>query len=121
MACVLQRKWSPVWNKKHPAPNTVFRYLDRYNKHIGTISPITLPLVEKVVNKPRDSSTGPDGISFQVYRNLSDLTSPLLFSYIQHIQEGGKGNASMNVSNLFFIPKTSIQDPRRLSQRLQYL
>ena len=44
MARVLQRKWSPVWNKKHPAPNTVFRYLDRYSKHIGTISPITLPL-----------------------------------------------------------------------------
>ena len=106
MARILHRKWSPVWNKKHPAPQTVFEYLDRYEKRIGEIAPITLSLVDKVVNKPRDSSTGPDGISFQVFRHLSGLTSPRLLSFIHHIQDGGKGNSSLNFSNLFFIPKT---------------
>ena len=107
MARVLQRNWSPVWNKKHPTPHTVFSYLDRYHKQLGPVTTITQSLVDKVVNIPRDSSTGPDGICFHVYRNLSELASPRLFALIQHIQEGGAGNAKMNLSNLFFIPKSA--------------
>ena len=107
MARLLHRNWSPVWNKNHPPPQTVFSYLDRYHKQLGSVAPISLSLVDKVVNKPKDSSTGPDGISFQVFRDLSELASPRLLSLILHIQDGGSGNAKMNHSNLFFIPKAS--------------
>ena len=44
MARVLERKWTPVWNKKHPPSHTLFSYLDTYHKRLSPVPPYnTLP------------------------------------------------------------------------------
>ena len=57
------------------------------------------------MSKPRDSSTGPDGIPFSVYRHLVDIAAPLLYRYALSMSRGGRTNKSFNFTNLFFFPK----------------
>lgn len=57
------------------------------------------------MSKPKDSSTGPDGIPFSIYRSLLDIAAPLLYRYALSIAARGRANRSFNYTNLFFFPK----------------
>ncbi len=46
---------------------------------------MTLDTVEAAVKASRDSSTGPDGITFSVYRSLFDLLGPMLLHLVLHL------------------------------------
>jgi hypothetical protein len=66
---------------------------------------ITLDTVEAAVKASRDSSTGPDGIPFSVYRSLFDLLGPMLLRLVLHLSQAGRPQNSFNHALLFFFPK----------------
>ena len=109
MAQVLRDKWEPVWNRPSPSNCNIDEYLSDYKKKIDTteIVPLTKELVTAAIYASKDSSTGPDGIPFSVYRALNDIASSLLFLVLLHLSTGSKANRSFNYANLFFFPKDS--------------
>ena len=106
MTALLKRRWNPVWNKPNPPPQAVNDYLSNYDKKIAQDIPdITVDHFHKVMQRPRDSSTGPDGIPFSVFRHLLEVAAPLLFEYYTYMSTSGHSNSTFNHSNLFFFPK----------------
>ena len=76
MAEALKDHWEPLWSRPHPAPTSIQDYLAGYNEQIGRIPHVTLETVLEVLSRRRDSSTGPDGIPFSIYRALADIVAP---------------------------------------------
>ena len=109
MAIALKEFWEPVWNTPNPDKDLINDYLANYEKKVDhdEILPMTLELVLETITKSRDSSTGPDGIPFAIYRLLSDTVAPLLHLLILHLSSTKKANRSFNYANLFFFPKDS--------------
>ena len=66
----------------------------------------------------RDSSTGPDGIPFSVYRLLADIVAPLFLRVFRHASLAASCrrlvNRSFNFVNIFFFPKDSSNTPPNL-------
>ena len=93
-----------------PAP-TVEEYISHYEKKIeGDVPAVTVEHFHRVMGRPRDSSTGPDGIPFSVYRHLHETAAPLLFKYYEYMSSRGHCNRSFNHTNLFFFPKDGISN-----------
>ena len=106
MATALKGAWGPVWDRADPSRELIRQYLSRYTKTVQPITTqITLELVRAVISRPKDSSTGPDGIPFSLYRHLIDIAAPLIHSYIQSLSKGGRRNKTLNYTNIFFFPK----------------
>ena len=116
MADALKKAWEPVWNKPDPEQRSIDDYPD-YDKKVDpdTILLITLELVTNTITKSKDSSTGPYGVPFAMYRHLIDLAAPMLFHYTLHLAGSKQANKSFNFSNLFFFPKDTSNTP--LKQR----
>jgi hypothetical protein len=106
MADLLRAFWEPVWTKPNPPSSTINEYLASYPKRITSI-PLrpTLELVLETIARSKDSSTGPDGIPYLVYRLLSDILAPLILHLVLHIASGKSANKACNHSLLFFFPK----------------
>ncbi len=66
----------------------------------------TIELVTSTILESNNSSSGPDGIPFSVYRELVDIVSPCLLNFIEHIMEGGELPSDFNLGLLHLIPKT---------------
>ena len=108
MAEKLKQQWEPIWNKPNPPTSNILSYLSSYTKSLPHPLPkLSLAHLEEVMRRPRDSSTGPDGIPFSLYRHLSDIAAPILFHYTLHLSTNNKPNRSFNFTNLFFFPKDS--------------
>jgi hypothetical protein len=69
--------------------------------------------VLETIARSKDSSTGPDGIPYLIYRLLSDILAPLILHLVLHIASGKSANKAFNHSLLFFFPKDTPldQDP----------
>ena len=112
VAQALKEVWTPIWNNPDPCDDVVEEYLNRYAKKIKSQPcDFTLNMVRRVLLRPRDSATGPDGIPFCVYRYMVDLAAPLLLQYILHLSAGQKPHKSFNFANLFFLPKDDSRLP----------
>ena len=106
IASALKKAWEPVWGHPNPSPEAISGYLDSYPKRAPDPFPkVSVEHFRAVMSKPRDSSTGPDGIPFSVYRHLVDIAAPLLYRYALSLSVGGRINKSFNFTNLFFFPK----------------
>jgi hypothetical protein len=96
MAQQLKATWTPVWGRPDPSHQTINDYLNSYHKRIDDLPGLSADLVAKVIAASKDSSTGPDGIPFSVYRRLSDIFAPLLLRFMLHISSTRKANRSFN-------------------------
>ena len=106
MADLLKKTWGPIWSHVDPEREIISDYLRDYTKHIERSPPkMSEEHFRTVMSKPRDSSTGPDGIPFSIYRSLVDIAAPLLHRYALSIAIKGRINRSFNYTNLFFFPK----------------
>ena len=95
-----------IWSHVDPEKEVISDYLRDYTKHIERSPPkMSEEHFRTVMSKPRDSSIGPDGIPFSVYRSLVDIAAPLLYRYALSIAIKGRTNRSFNYTNLFFFPK----------------
>ena len=77
---------------------------------------ISIDHVKTVMSRPRDSSTGPDGIPFSIYRSLVDTAAPLLYRYILLLSTGRQPNRSFNYTNLFLFLKDNSHKANRTRQ-----
>lgn len=108
MADLLKKSWEPIWGHVDPDKKIISDYLTDYTKSIDAPPPkMSEEHFRTVMSKPRDSSTGPDGIPFSIYRLLVDIAAPLLYRYTLSIAAKGRVNRSFNYTNLFFFPKDS--------------
>ncbi len=91
--------WEPVWNKPNPPSLTIIDNLASFPKRIAS-APLrpTMELVLETVARSKDSSTGPDGIPYLVYRLLSDI---LILYLVLHIACGKVANKSLPFPPLF--------------------
>ena len=114
MASALKKAWEPVWGHTNPSPEVISDYLGSYLKRASKPFPkLSVEHFRTVMSKPRDSSTGPDGIPFSVYRHLVDIAAPLLYRYALSMSCGGRTNKSFNFTNLFFFPKDESGEANR--------
>ena len=106
MATALKETWSPIWSRACPPKKGIDRYLSHYTKRLRLPVPhVTLTMVQEAIKTSRDSSTGPDGMPFSVYRSLCDLVGPLLQHLILHLSQGNRAHKSFNHMLQFFFPK----------------
>ena len=109
-AKIIKKFWGGIWSKRPEAANkpSLDRYLRFYNKHIPeTHTPIfpTLKTVQDQILKPRDTSPGPDGLPFALYRSLVDITGPLILDIIIALGTGEKPPKEFNLGGLCIFPK----------------
>ena len=104
----LRKCWEPVWGKKEVSPQAISDYLRGYPGRVRSpINEIDEDLALKVVLTASDTSAGPDGIPFRLYKNLAKTAAPLLLEVVRYLASTptAKTNKSFNYSDLFFIPK----------------
>ena len=82
MAKALKEHWEPIWSRPDPSDDVIRDYLSDYTKKIGDIQEVSLEKVLEVLSRRRDSSTGPDGIPFSVYRSLADVVGPVFLRLV---------------------------------------
>ena len=110
MANIIDKHWSPLWTRQERSghlPTLVNQF--GYDKTIatGSVEHFQLSHFEKAIKDTNNSSSGPDGIPFAVYREFGDITAPLLFEVTLALAEGRLPPAGMdfNYARLFLIPK----------------
>jgi hypothetical protein len=118
MAAALKEHWGPLWTRDNPTPAVISDYLSSYTKRLDPIPSVSLESVLTVLAERRDSSTGPDGIPFSVYRLLADIVAPLFLRVFRHASLAASCrrlvNRSFNFVNMFFFPKDNSNTPPNL-------
>jgi ribonuclease HI len=79
--------------------------------------PVTLELVEEIINSTNDSSPGPDTIPFAAYRAVVEVAAPVFLDMIRGIMKGDPSPAGFNAGILHLLPKKvtdRIEDTRPL-------
>ena len=84
MAAALKEHWGPLWTRDNPTPAVISDYLSSYTKRLDPIPSVSLESVLTVLAERRDSSIGPDGIPFSVYRLFADIVAPLFLRVFRH-------------------------------------
>ena len=118
MAAALKEHWGPLWTRDNPTPDVISDYLSSYTKRLDPIPSVSLESVLTVLAERRDSSIGPDGIPFSVYRLLADIVAPLFLRVFRHASLAASCrrlvNRSFNFVNMFFFPKDNSNTPPNL-------
>ena len=111
MGRIIKKFWGGLWEKddtEQTCPK-MERYLRRtYPKRLDNellIKP-SIELITNTILDSNNSSSGPDGIPFSVYRELVDIVSPCLLELTEHILNGGELPPDFNLGLLHLIPKT---------------
>ena len=90
-------------------------YLRDYRNIIPPTLQPTLPSIDAIIeaiNDTNNSSPGPDGISFAVYRVLAEEVAPILLEVLQELsQDECAVPDDYNIGNLFLILKTGTMLP----------
>jgi len=101
--------WKDKWIKSPPSvsPSTFLSY---YNKHTNKpFATLDLELVEGVILKSNNSSPGPDGIPFSIYRELVDITAPIILNCTKSMCKGTVTPPDdFNGGLLYLIPKKGL-------------
>jgi hypothetical protein len=79
VANLLKEAWEPVWNKDNTSASRVSQYLQNYGKTVqqSLLRTITPELVKEVMLRHRDSSTGSNGIPFELWRGIAEVAAGL--------------------------------------------
>jgi ribonuclease HI/exonuclease III len=109
MTAIAHHHWRNKWERKPPRfpPSTLLRH---YNKRImEPLATLDLELVEEVILASNNSSPGPDGIPFSVYRDIVDISGPVLLSCVSSMINGDADPPdAFNSGLLYLIPKKSL-------------
>lgn len=109
-ANILKKFWGPIWAKRGNAPTTqeIENYLEEYDKIIPEHALPFIPspdTVLEIIQKPKNTACGPDGLPFSLYRNLSDIATPILHKVIVRIAAGEAPPKEFNMGEVCFFPK----------------
>ena len=114
--------WSKVWEARaSPPPASKFKhFLSSYNKQVNSsLCPeVTIDDVLFTIKNSKDSSPGPDGISFAGWRAAPDLSASVPFSLFRALSSGQPPPSGFNKGLLFLLPKKNtglVSDTRPIS------
>ena len=112
MAHIAKAYWGKLWNQPPTTQPHIQSFLKHYHKRITLrqLQPSLNSLIS-VIKNSGNSSPGPDGIRFNVYRHLQADIAPYLHRLILDL---GKGNyppvtSTFNHSTLYLLPKKDTQ------------
>ena len=99
-----------IWKARTDAPSASARadYLENYDKNLPEEMRPDLPTVEsieKVLDNPKTTSPGPDGMPFSLYSELRDIAAPILHGIVCYMAEGHPPPKSFNMGDLCLFPK----------------
>ena len=109
-----------IWASKEHDTGFSKKFLRDYRKEIdlSLIHRPTLGRITHAILESKDSSAGPDGIPFIVYRNLIDIAAPVLLEVALHIADGNAPPKGFNLGLLHLLPKKHtglVQDTRPIT------
>ena len=112
MGMIARNFWGKIWNKRPPSETPdkedISLYLQDYPKEVTT--PPTIPSLDDVIDtiiSTNDSSPGPDGIPFAIYRLFTEEVGTVLHSCLSQIAEGEGCPEGFNWGKLHLIPKNN--------------
>ena len=132
IARALRDAWQPIWDKRRDeaSPQAVedwLRGVPRIDAKLLPTAPSaseepcnqqdpdatdTWPmLVQESILQTNDSTPGPDGIPFIVYRQNLEISVPLLLDCLVALSEGVEPPQDFNAGRLFAIPKDTTHKP----------
>ena len=108
MSIIAKRYWKTVWKRAKGGRKRAKHakaYLDE-----GRLPKVSLeiPSVDRIIDiilETNDSSPGPDGIPFIVYRLLAAQIAPIFERLIKFLADGNLPGAEFNSALLFLLPK----------------
>ena len=110
-AKLAQKFWGgEIWKNRQDAPGASARaeYLKSYTKKLPDSKKPGLPTIEAVhdiLDNPKTTSPGPDGMPFSLYSELRDTSTPILHGIICYMAEGHPPPKSFNMGDLCLFPK----------------
>ena len=109
-AKIIKKFWGGIWARRPNAatPSEIDSYLAFYDKKIPDAARPRLPTLEVVletIKKPKNTSPGPDGMPFALYRNLQDLAGPMILNVIVAMASGEPPPKEFNLGGLCIFPK----------------
>ena len=112
MGRIIKAEWGPTWSKRldQPADPYAHPLIRDYRKTVPQHVKPSVPDVEDiqaVIANSNNSSPGPDGVPFVIYRNLAVLAAPILQAVAEALADGIIPPKNYNLGKLFLIPKTS--------------
>ena len=132
IARALRDAWQPIWNRRddEATADEVDRWLGEMPTiddsllpipptdkgtpidHADSDSPLTwADLINESILSTNDSTPGPDGIPFVVYRENTNIATPILLACLIALSEGVEPPSDFNAGRLFAIPKDSSYTP----------
>lgn len=113
MTRLASKYWKTIWKRQDPNPDTIQDYLESHSNRVqGDFSPPSRDNIQEEITKPRNSSPGPDGIPFAVYRVLPELASPILHAVATQLQtKDAEPPPGFNAALLFLLPKGTKYTP----------
>ena len=99
-----------IWSRRKNAATPAARsdYLKNYNRTLPeNIKPKapSIDTIYAVLEKPKPTSPGPDGLPFSLYSELSDIAAPILHSIVCSMADGRTPPKSFNMGDLCLFPK----------------
>ena len=112
MAAIAGEYYSKLWSKRikppgSPSPSDYFKKTG-YKKVIpAEVTPIipTSDIIINIIMSTNNSSPGPDGIPFSVYRSAPDVVAPILHAVVTLIGAGHSASEGFNHGILFLLLK----------------
>lgn len=111
MGAIISDYWQKVWSQREDAPSReeIRSWLNFYDKRIPhhlLPSPPSTEEVTKAILGSGDSSPGPDGIPFAIYRLFQPEAAPILSAVATSLATGTSPPPEFNQGRLFIIPKS---------------
>ena len=112
MGRIIKAEWGPTWCKRLNQPSDPFAHplIRDYHKEVPLEFQPAVPDVEDmlaVIEDSNNSSPGPDGVPFAIYRNVAVLAAPILQAVAEALADGHAPPKNYNLGKLFLIPKTA--------------
>ena len=110
MARIIKKSWGKLWARSGTVPSysRILRYLRKYPTRIPTNLAPAIPSYDVIlehIHGTNNSSSGPDGIPFAMYRLCAGAIAPVLLGIINALASGVTPPAGYNYARLFLIPK----------------
>jgi ribonuclease HI len=107
MGALIDKAWGEVWSAQPRDDFPLEEEMEEYHATIDAslIRDPTLEGVTRAILESGDSSVGPDGIPFCLYRLLLEITSPLLFDVLMSLAKGYRPPDYFNLGFLHLLPK----------------
>ena len=108
MSIIAKRYWKTVWKRATGRRKRAKHAKTYLNEGRVPLAELEIPSVDKIIDlilDTNDSSPGPDGIPFAVYRLLAAQVAPIFKRLVTWFADGNLPSEEFNSALLFLLPK----------------